>query len=523
MAEGIRHEAHFGRVIRCFADRAANADAMLRAAAAANPDGDAVVDGDVRLSHRTLDDLATRIAAGLQAQGLKTGDRVALLIGNERRFVACLMGIVRAGMIAAPVSVRASRRELAYILDDCGAAALIHTPDLAEAAPEKGAFAALSHVIATDEDAFAALEEADPAAFEPPPLGEDDAAVILYTSGTTGDPKGAMLTHLNIVHSAKHFEVCFEMTAADRSVLAVPATHVTGLVANLFAILSVGGALLILPKFDVAGFLDLAARERMTHTLMVPAMYNLCLLRAELGDYDLSRWRIGGFGGAPMPESTIRRLAEKLPDLQLLNAYGSTEVTSPATMTPLGVRDRADSVGRAVPCGDVRIMDADGREVPPGETGEVWIGGPMVVPGYWNKPERTAESFVGGYWRSGDVGSMDAEGYLKVFDRLKDMINRGGYKIFSAEVENVLAYHPDVAEVAVVPQADPVLGERVHAFIHPKAGAAIDEEALRAFCAEQLADYKIPEGFTLSAEPLPRNPNGKLMKRELRARVAPHA
>lgn len=522
MASAIRHEAHFGRVIRCFADRAADADAMLRAAAAANPDGDAIVDRDVRLSHRALDERATRIAAGLQALGLEPGERVALLIGNEHRFVACLMGIIRAGMIAAPVSTRASARELAYILNDCGAAALIHAADFADILPEAGEAPALRRVIDADGADYAALEGATADAFTPPALAEEAPAVILYTSGTTGDPKGAMLTHLNIVHSAKHFEVCFEMSGADRSVMAVPATHVTGLIANIFAILSVGGALLILPKFDVAGFLDLAAREGMTHTLMVPAMYNLCLLRAELGDYDLSRWRIGGFGGAPMPESTIRRLADKLPNLQLLNAYGSTEATSPATMTPLGVRDRADSVGRVVPCGDVRIMDEDGREVPPGETGEVWIGGPMVVPGYWNKPEKTAESFVGGYWRSGDVGSMDEGGYLKVFDRLKDMINRGGYKIFSAEVENVLAYHPDVAEVAVVPQADPVLGERVHAFIHPKAGAAIDEDALRAFCAEQLSDYKVPEGFTISPDPLPRNPNGKVLKRDLRARVTPH-
>ncbi|MBP5855427.1 acyl--CoA ligase [Marivibrio halodurans] len=519
----LRREAHFGaRLVTCYAERPANVDAMLRAAAEAHGGRDALVDGDTRISHDALDALATRIAADLTARGLEAGDRVLLLAANRWEFAAVLLGGIRAGLIVVPVSTRSQRPELAYIAGDCGARAIVHDGALADILPTVDEAPALSLRLDLDGAAFQGLMKADGADFTPPPLAEDATAVILYTSGTTGRPKGAMLTHLNIVHSCLHFAECFAMTADDRSLMAVPASHVTGLIANVFSILSVGGALLILRKFDVAGFLALAEGEGITHTIMVPAMYNLLLLRAELSDHDLSGWRIGGFGGAQMPESTIARLAEKLPNLMLCNAYGATETTSPTTLMPPGVTERMDSVGLPVPCADVRIIDADGVEVPPGGTGEVWIAGPMVVPGYWNKPDKTAESFVGGYWRSGDVGSVDADGYLRVFDRLKDMINRGGYKIFSAEVENILAFHEAVAEVAVVPQADPVLGERVHAFIHPAPGADVEVEALRAYCAERLSDYKVPDGFTISEGPLPRNANGKLMKRELRERVLPH-
>ncbi|MEP0507337.1 MAG: fatty acid--CoA ligase family protein, partial [Aurantimonas coralicida] len=190
--------------------------------------------------------------------------------------------------------------------------------------------------------------------------------------------------------------------------------------------------------------------------------------------------------------------------------------TSPATIMPAGGQiARPAGVGAPVPGADIRIMDSEGHEVLRGQSGEIWIGGPMVVPGYWNLPEKTAESFIDGAWRSGDVGRLDDAGYLFIHDRLKDMINRGGYKVFSAEVENVLAFHPGVAEVAVVPYPDPVLGEKVQAFVH-RRDADIDETILAAFCRERLADYKIPDRFVFTTDPLPRNANGKLMKAPLR-------
>lgn len=518
----IRREVHFdGRLVPCFAERPADIDAMLRAVCAANPDGDAVIDGDKRISFAELDAMASALAAGLTKQGLKRGDRLALLVGNCWQFVAALLGGIRAGLIIVPISVRSQAREIAYILSDCDAAGVVYQAEFAERLPAAGQ--APVHRICVE--AGTGDTELDtllgaPADFRSPEIREEDVAVILYTSGTTGDPKGAMLTHLNIIHSCLHYELCFGLTAADRSLIAVPASHVTGLVAGILAPFSVGAAAILMHRFDAGAFLELAAREAMSFTLMVPAMYNLCLLRAEFQDYDLSAWRVGGFGGAPMPESTIAALAGKLPNLVLAQAYGATETASPATLMPLGKNtERPDSVGIAAPCAEIRVMDDEGREVALGEAGEIWIAGPMVVPGYWNKPDKSAESFVGGFWRSGDIGSIDAGGYVRVFDRKKDMINRGGYKVFSAEVENVLSYHPGVLEVAVVPHPDPVLGEKVHAFVHLKEGATT-EEALKSFCAERLSDYKVPDYFTFSADPLPRNANGKLIKRSLRDLVA---
>ena len=507
----IRREYHFGRVIPCYAGRPANAFAMLDEPAQTAPDALAVVDGATRLTHEDLHLRAGRLAGGLAARGVRQGDRVALLVRNRWEFTALLIACLRAGFIAAPVSIRSEAPELAYILADCGAAALIHDGDLAHVLPPEGEGPAVT--VNIDSPDFMALAGAEPAAAAT--LAEEDTAVILYTSGTTGRPKGAMLTHFNITHSCLHFSLGMKLTTEDRSLMAVPASHVTGLIANILTILSVGGALLNLPRFDVTDFLNLATAEGMTHTVMVPAMYNLTLMRANLGEWDLSRWRLGGFGGAPMPEPTIEKLAALLPGLALVNCYGSTETTSPATMLPPGRTDRFDSVGLPLPCAEISVMDEDGQEVAPGVAGELWIGGAMVVPGYWSNPEKTVAEFRAGYWKSGDVGSMDADGFVRVFDRVKDMINRGGYKIYSAEVENVLAAHPAVAEAAVIPSPDPVLGERVAAVIVLAEGAKEDETALKEWCASQLSDYKRPESYAFQRDPLPRNANGKIQKRAL--------
>ncbi len=218
-----------------------------------------------------------------------------------------------------------------------------------------------------------------------------------------------------------------------------------------------------------------------------------------------------------MPEVTIARLAARLPGLKLMNAYGSTETTGPVVLMPpaVGVA-RREAVGCAVPPAEIMIMDEAGREVAAGESGEVWLRAPNVVKGYWRNPEATADTFVAGFWRSGDLGRVDGEGFLTLLDRIKDMINRGGFKIYSVEVENVLAAHPDIIEAAVVGRPCPVLGERVHAFVVSR-DPGLEVHQLRTHCAGQLADYKIPETFTVLAAPLPRNANGKVLKRDLRA------
>jgi long-chain acyl-CoA synthetase len=217
-----------------------------------------------------------------------------------------------------------------------------------------------------------------------------------------------------------------------------------------------------------------------------------------------------------MPVATIEKLTAKIPGLKLMNCYGSTETTSPSTIMPGELTaSRIDSVGLPCPGAHIIVMDADGYELPRGEIGEIWIHSGSVIKGYWNNPAATAESFTGGFWHSGDLGSIDTENFVRVFDRQKDMINRGGLKIYSAEVESVLAGHPDVVESAIIAKPCPVLGERVHAVIVTRHGD-VSASALRAWCAERLSDYKVPETMALTVEPLPRNANGKVMKRQLR-------
>ena len=521
--QAIRYENHFGsRVVRCFKNRVSSIDESFRRAVERSPEQEAIVgpNGE-RISYRTLSSRVDRVAAALAAKGLRAGERIAILVSNDPTFVITLLAAMRLNAIAVPLNIREQTPELEFTLNQCGAKMIVYEANLADRLPKPTAVQELKFRFAVNGEAmgsesFDSLENSHAPSIAPASINEEDVAVILYTSGTTGKPKGAMLTHFNLVHTQLHYEICMELRPGDRSLLAVPASHVTGVAAIILAMIHGGGCMIMMREFKAKACLVLMARERITHTIMVPAMYNLCLLQPDFDNYDLSAFRCGGYGGAPMPQATIATLADKLPQLTLINAYGSTETTSPTTCMPPGFgATHADTVGQVVPCGDVRVMDDQGCEVVRGESGELWIGGPMVVPGYWNNPTATETAFVAGYWRSGDIGSIDADGFVRIHDRMKDMINRGGYKIYSAEVENVMSHHALVMESAVVPVPDPVLGEKVHAFI-VRRDANLHVDDLRQFCAGHLSDYKVPDFFTLRDEPLPRNANGKVLKRELR-------
>ena len=522
---GIQEELHFdGRRIRCFADRPGSVYTLLSDAVARCPEGEALVDGELRLRWHELQAQSDELAAGLAAKGLKPGDRAALLLGNSASFVIITFALARLGVIAVPIGTRSSPSEIAYMLEDSGCCALFCERETVARLPDAALLPALRlRVCLLPQAGCRTLQEMADAGRHALPLAayagsEEDAAYILYTSGTTGRPKGAILTHLGVIHSAMHFEIGMGLGPADRSVISVPMSHVTGLVALVLTAVRCAMTLIVMPAFKAKTFLELAERERMTHTLMVPAMYNLCLLQPDFSGLALKDWRIGAYGGAPMPPATIEALANKLGGLELMNAYGATETTSPATMMPVGsTACHADTVGIAVPCAEIFIADFDGTPLPCGTSGEIWIRGPMVVKGYWQNPKATAESFTDGYWHSGDIGSMDESGFVRILDRIKDVINRGGYKVFSSEVEAVLASHPDVIESAVVGRPCPVLGERVHAVVVLREGS--NAEALKLYCTQQMSDYKVPETFTISAEPLPRNANGKLLKRQMRDAV----
>ncbi len=507
----MRSEAHFGRTLRCFAERPASMYQMFARALARDPDREAIACNEQRWTYAEMDLEVSRIANGLAAHGMKAGERVVLFISNRPEFVFALYALQKLGAIAVPVGTREQGPGLAYIVNQCGAAGIVFDDELSDRIPSAQAAPCLRSRLP-----ITALAQLDGPAVAAAVTREEDCACILYTSGTTGNPKGAMLTHLNVAHSVIHYEVAFKLGSEDRAALAVPASHVTGLVALIAAMVHVAGTLVIVPEFKAPAFVELLAREKISYSLMVPAMYQLCLLQPSFRTLDLSSWRVGGFGGAPMPVPTVQALAQAVPGLTLVNCYGSTETTSPATIMPLGLSAiYNDSVGIAVPCADIRVIDDEGRELPPGNSGELLIGGPMVVPGYWDNPEATAKGFIDGCWRSGDLGSVDAQGLVRIFDRIKDMINRGGFKIYSVEVENVLMAVPGVIEAAVVGHPCEVLGERVHAYLYAPDTAA-DADAVRAHCAARLADYKVPEQVVFVDKPLPRNANGKLLKRALR-------
>ncbi|KQP08497.1 class I adenylate-forming enzyme family protein [Pseudorhodoferax sp. Leaf265] len=518
----MREEAVYGdRVVRCFAERPASVHALLERTVAAHPDQDAVVHNGQRWNYRALDAEVARIAGGLAAHGVQAGERVVLFVGNRPEFMSVLFAVQRLGAIAVPIGEREQRPGLAYMLQQCGACAIVFDQTLAERIPLPDEVPGLRlRLVVGQAPGVLPLADLRGDVQAAAPVREQDTALILYTSGTTGRPKGAMLTHLNVAHSVRHYELCMGLRAGDRSALAVPASHVTGLIAIIAAMVHIGGAVVMLSEFKAPAFLQLLESERVTHTLMVPAMYQLCLLQPAFDRARLASWRIGGYGGAPMPVSAIDAMAERLPGLTLINAYGATETTSPTTMMPAGLtRAHADSVGVPLPCTHVRVVDDEGHELPPGESGELWIGGPMVVPGYWDNPEATAANFTQGYWHSGDLGSVDADGFVRLFDRKKDMLNRGGFKIYSVEVEHCLVALPGVVEAAIVGRPCPVLGERVHAFLYAPE-LARDDEAVRAHCRARLTDYKVPETITWSDTPLPRNAGGKLLKRLLREQLA---
>lgn len=526
----MRHEVLYGnRIVPCFIDRPPTVDSAFRRTVARHGESVAIVEGETRISYAELDVMIDRLAAGLIRAGLLKGERIGLLLGNQVEFIVAFLAAGRAGLISVPLNTRQRAPEISLVLGQCGAAAVITSAEYSANLPPREALPTVHSIFVAqgERGCFSGLtpssEEDAEGRVRLPELWQEDTLCLLYTSGTTGAPKGAMLTHVSIIHSLIHFQQGFDLQAGEVAVLAVPVSHVTGLVAVVLTTLYVGGTVVMLKEFKAPQFLALAEKQRMTYTIMVPAMYNLCLLDPGFSSCDLTSWRIGGFGGAPMPEATIDRLRQALPALCLYNAYGATETSSPVTLTPSGgVKGNAGSVGCVLPLADVVIVDDQGREVAPGQSGELLIGGPMVIPAYWDNPAANAEAFVMGYWVSGDIGYRTEDGFVWIHDRKKDLINRGGYKIYCPEVENVLLTHPAIIEAAVVGYPDTVLGERVHAFIFCRHTPPSAQE-LQDYCSKRISDYKVPETFTFLSAGLPRNANGKVMKNSLRQQLREQA
>ena len=465
---------------------------------------------------RRGDELSAYLAHSL---AIRKGERIGLLFPNTMLFCELMLASGRVGAIAVLLNAKLTAHEQQFILRHSGCTALVYDPEFEDKAAQLRPH--LPELRFIRADALECLPADLPASSTAargsaamPVVSEGDPCFLMYTSGTTGVPKGALLTHRNVIHSALNYAHVCGTTADDRTLIAIPLFHVTGLIGQFLHMMMVGGTSVLLREYSTAAFLSAAIRERVTMMFNVPAIYNLMLLKKETEQ--ITTLRLALYGGAPMPPETIRKLRAMFPGLALLNAYGATETSSPATlMRPGWPEDKIRSVGRAVPGAHLIVADESGRALPPGVTGELWISGAMVIERYWENESANKESFAGPYWKSGDMAMIDEDGYVYILDRKKDVINRGGEKIYSVEIEALLAAHPGIADAAVVGVPDDIFGERVKAFVVPKDGAALSAEGIRTYVGEHFAPFKVPQEVSF-VEAIPRNPGGKIMKRLLR-------
>jgi long-chain acyl-CoA synthetase len=502
---------------RVFRQRPETYDAMIRHSAARHPENEAVICGDRRIIWADFDAMIERTACGYLAAGLLPGERVAVMLDNRLEYLVAILACIRAGGIAVPLGTRLGVADVAHIVGDSRPeiAVIAHSMLNKFKCSDRPRRIYLIDGDAGSADNFARLTEAEPAR-DLPRLRADDVMMIVYTSGTTGKPKGACLTHANFVHTCLHYLYALAIDRPLRSLLAIPASHIAGFGPLASVTLASGGTIVMIPQFHAERVFELMSRERVTYAVLVPSMYQLLAMKVPIEDFDLTSWKYGVYGGAIMPPATIERFSKFLPDLRMINAYGATETCAVCSiMPPELTRDAPASVGLPLECDDILIIGENAVPVSDGKSGEIWIRGPNVSPGYWNNPEASAKEFQRGFWKSGDVGYRDERGLIFVNDRLKDMINRGGFKVFSAEVENALMTHPRVDDCAVVGVPDKVLGEKTFAQVSSGDGT-LTADALRHYLLERIADYKVPDFWLVQREPVLRNQNGKIQKHEIR-------
>lgn len=490
---------------------------VLAEPARRRPDVTALVEGTTRVTYGELWRDARAVAAALAARGVGPGDPVALLAPNVADFVRCYFGILAAGGVVVPVPTLLTEREAAQIVRDSGAGLVLYHRQFAEA----GTAAAAEAGIPAEE--VAGLGEGHDPFRTFMTRQAEDLAVIFYTSGTTGTPKGAMLTHLNLVMNATVNAFDSNGLSADDVVMgALPLFHTYGQSAAMNASFRVGATLVLQPRFDAAAALELMVREGVTRFLGVPTMY-IQLLRAAPAAARLPRLTSCTSGGAALPVAVLEEF-EKVFDTTIYEGYGLSETSPTATVNQRAFGTRPGTVGHSVWGVEVEIADAGVLDrielLPPGETGEIVIRGHNVFAGYLNRPEATAEVMIDGWFRTGDIGTKDADGFVTIVDRRKDLIIRGGFNVYPREVEEVLSRHPDVGQVAVIGVPDAERGEEICAVVVPRPGHSVDVDALLAWGRERLGRHKYPRLVRVVPE-LPMGPSQKVLKRELRQRFAP--
>ncbi|NYF96733.1 class I adenylate-forming enzyme family protein [Janibacter cremeus] len=518
---------------------------MFRAGLLADPDGEAIRYFDGVVSRRELEEQSDALASGLLAEGFVAGDRLAVYLQNVPQFVVAMLAAWKAGGMLVSINPMSRERELHYLLDDSGASVLLSLEGLYDGvARHVVPDSPVRLVLTTSELEY--QTEADPRLFGdttrirhegttdltefierhrgqvPPPvtLTAQDTAFLTYTSGTTGQPKGAMNTHGNVVFTAMIYRDGARFAPGGSVMAVAPLFHITGLIGHIAISMLAPMPLVLAYRFEAGVVLDALERHRPTCTIGAITALNALLDHPDFTADHFSSFDSVYSGGAAISPAAERRFREATGH-QVHNAYGLTETTSPMTLTPFGAESPVDpasgalSVGAPAQSTTVRIIDDDGSDVSLGEIGEIVAEGPQVVAGYWRKPEETAASIPGGALRSGDVGFMNEDGWVFIVDRKKDMINASGYKVWPREVEDVLAEHPAVREAAVVGVPDEKRGETVKAFVSLREGQHVEPDDLIAHCRERMSAYKYPRHLEI-IEDLPKTVTGKILRRQLR-------
>ena len=488
----------------------------------------ATIFGDRRRSWAEVQDRVSRAAGGMMRLGVGPGDRVAVLALNSDVYLEMYYSVPWAGGVLVPLNTRWAEPELLFAVRDCEPKILCVDEHFAGCAAALAKAAAVTAIVYVGEgvlpDGMIAYEDL---AGGPPAddteRSDEDLFAIFYTGGTTGHPKGVMLSHRNVVLSGLNWNA--DLRFDDDTVF----LHVAGLfhlagAAPAIALTMAAGAHVLVPKFDVVEACRTIQRERVNFTLMVPTMLNSLVNHSSLADFDLTSVRMCEYGGSPMPEALVLAAQEKLPTWRFIQGYGLTETTAvvvclrPDRHVLDGPKaGKLNAIGRPSYIAEVRVVDPQGRDTAPGEVGEIIVRGPVVTSGYWRNPEATASALRGGWLYTGDGARLDEDGFIYLVDRIKDMIISGGENVYSAEVENAVYGHPAVQECAVIGVPDAYWGEAVHAVVVLKAGAVLDADELRRHCRSRIAGYKCPRSFTFRAEPLPKSAAGKITKHVLRA------
>jgi long-chain acyl-CoA synthetase len=487
---------------------------ILTASAERDRDHVALKLDDIEMTYGQLDQASQRVAGLLAEKGFEPGDRVGVMLPNVPYFAICYYGVLRAGGVVVPMNVLLKRREVAFYLKDPGAQLLFAWEGFGEDATAGAEEAGAECVLVAPgefENVLAAAEPRDAVVDSEP----DDTAVILYTSGTTGTPKGAELTHQNLTRNCDVARSLFELGSEAICLGALPLFHSFGQTCGLNATIAGGGTLTLIPRFDPGKALEIIQRDQVNVFEGVPTMYGAILHHPERDSFDTSSLRLCGSGGSAMPVELLKGFEQAF-GCKVLEGYGLSETSPVASFNHRERERKPGSIGTPVKGVEMKVVDEDGTDVPHGEVGEIVIRGHNVMKGYWGRAEATAETIVDGWLHTGDMATVDEDGYFFIVDRKKDMIIRGGYNVYPREIEEVLYEHPDVREAAVIGVPHDELGEEVGAAVALKDGAETSPEQLREFVKEQVAAYKYPREIWFVDE-LPKGPTGKILKREIQA------